>query len=270
MTGPAFRRRGGRTTRWSLDLARHRRNQRVVVVATTLAGVRLLRSALSSRPGSRRFYALTSAAAGTWIVGGLAGSTDRRSPPGSARPPPRSLFAPIAVGVVAFSGFYGAALATRRLPLLNEAITDVLEYAHRGSGPLVAVTTLGNGVGEELFFRGAVYSAAGTFHPVAVSTAVYVAATTATGNPALVLASTAMGTLFALQRRASGGVRAPLLTHLVWSGLVLRFLPPLFKRPTSVAGRPLTSAFGDSGRRESNQRSQLGKAAWMGFDGLAR
>jgi uncharacterized protein len=39
-----------------------------------------------------------------------------------------------------------------------------------------------------------------------------------------------MGTLFSLQRRASGGLQAPLLTHLTWSTLMVRFLPPLFRR----------------------------------------
>jgi hypothetical protein len=61
------------------------------------------------------------------------------------------------------------------------------------------------------------------------STAVYALATTSTRNPALVLASGAVGTLFALQRRATGGIQAPLLTHLTWSALMLRYLPPLFR-----------------------------------------
>jgi uncharacterized protein len=61
-----------------------------------------------------------------------------------------------------------------------------------------------------------------------VSTAVYTLATVATRNPALALAGAAMGTLFALQRRASGGIQAPLLTHRTWATLMLRYLPPLF------------------------------------------
>jgi hypothetical protein len=35
--------------------------------------------------------------------------------------------------------------------------------------------------------------------------------------------------LFGLQRRATGGIQAPLITHLTWSVLMLRFLPPLFR-----------------------------------------
>jgi CAAX protease family protein len=72
------------------------------------------------------------------------------------------------------------------------------------------------------------------------STAAYALATTATRNPALVLASAAVGTLFALQPRATGGIQAPLLTHLTWSALMLRYLPPLF-RDVPATPRRLTS-----------------------------
>ena len=64
---------------------------------------------------------------------------------------------------------------------------------------------------------------------VAASTAVYTLATASTRNPALVLAAAVMGTLFGLQRRASGGLQAPVLTHLTWSTLMVRYLPPLFR-----------------------------------------
>jgi membrane protease YdiL (CAAX protease family) len=134
------------------------------------------------------------------------------------------------MGVASFGAFYGAALVTRRIPVLNRALTDILAFADQGSTPLVGLTTLANGAAEELFFRGALYAAVGSDHPVAKSTAVYALATSATRNPALVLASGAMGTLFGLQRRASGGIQAPMLTHLTWSSLMLTFMPPLFRR----------------------------------------
>ncbi len=38
-----------------------------------------------------------------------------------------------------------------------------------------------------------------------------------------------MGTLFGLQRRASNGLQAPVITHLTWSALMVRYLPPLFR-----------------------------------------
>ena len=139
---------------------------------------------------------------------------------------------PVLTGVGAFGVFYGAALVARRIPLLNRAITKVLRYAHQGSTPFVATTALVNGVAEEMFFRGALYAAVGGDRPVLTSTGVYALATAATRNPALVLASLAMGTLFGVQRRLTGGIQSPVLTHVTWSAMMLRFLPPLFaERP---------------------------------------
>jgi membrane protease YdiL (CAAX protease family) len=133
-------------------------------------------------------------------------------------------------GVSAFCVFYGVARACRDVPAVDRALTRVLQYADHGSTPLVILTTCANGVAEEMFFRGALYAAVGRRHPVAKSTAAYVVATASTRNPALVLASLVMGVLFGLQRRASGGVEASALTHLTWSVLMLRYLPPLFIR----------------------------------------
>jgi len=130
--------------------------------------------------------------------------------------------------------FYGAARIARHIPLLNEAISSVLRYAQKGSDPLVMLTALANGVGEEVFFRGALFAAIGNRHPVLASTAIYTLAATATRNPALMLASGTMGALFGLQRRATGGIQAPVLTHLTWSTLMLRFLPALVDDPPPV------------------------------------
>ena len=142
----------------------------------------------------------------------------------------RPVLTPVVSGVGAFGAFYAAALVARRIPVLERAIGLVLRYADQGTTPLVLTTTLANGVAEEVFFRGSVYAAAGATRPVLASTAVYGLATTATRNPALVLASLPMGLLFAQQRRITGGIQASMLTHVVWSALMLRYLPPLFAR----------------------------------------
>ena len=215
------------------DAAFHRRRR--VVVGTALTGATLLGAGLSTRPGSPQFYGLTLATAATWVVGGLVsgplhlGRAQRRSPAGDAMLH-RPVLVPVLVGAGAFGVFYGGALLCRHIPLLDRAISSVLEYAFQGSDRLVLVTTLANGAAEEVFFRGALYAAAGRHSPVVTSTGGYILATVATRNPALVLASAAMGALFALQRRATGGIQAPMLTHLTWSTLMLRYLPPLFRR----------------------------------------
>jgi membrane protease YdiL (CAAX protease family) len=216
------------------------RRRRRVTAAVAVAGSGLLGVSLSRRPDTPAFYGLTLGVAGTWVAGGFASGPLHlgwmRAPGNSLR---RPLVTPVALGVGSFGLFYAAALVARRVPVLEAAITRVLRYAHQGSLPLVLTTTLANGVAEEVFFRGALYAAVGTQHPVLKSTAVYALATTATRNPALTLASVAMGLLFGLQRRATGGIQAPVLTHLTWSVLMLRFLPPLFAdRPSIDVPRP--------------------------------
>jgi hypothetical protein len=44
----------------------------------------------------------------------------------------------------------------------------------------------------------------------------------------LAFAAIILGTVCSLERRATGGVLAPILTHFVWSLVVLLALPPLF------------------------------------------
>lgn len=222
------------------------RRRREVVAGTALAGAALLGASLSTRPGSREFYLSTGAVAGAWTLGGvLSGPLHLgwiESRDATLR---RPVVTPVVTGVAAFGFFYACALVARRIPVLEKAISHVLAFADEGDDRLVLLTALANGVGEEIFFRGALYTALdaapgtslgdslGDLRPVAASTAVYALATTTTRNPALVLAASVMGTLFSLQRRASGGLQAPLITHLTWSTLMVRFLPPLFRQDRS-------------------------------------
>ena len=215
----------------------HARRRRIVT-GVGITGATLLGLSLSSKPGSRRFYVLTLGVAATWAGGALMsgplhlGQIQTRDE--TLR---RPIVTPVVTGVGAFSLFYGAAHVCRHVPVLDNALTRVLSFADRGSTPLVLLTTCANGLAEELFFRGALFAAVGRRHPVVKSTAAYALATASTRNPALVLASVVMGLLFGLQRRASGGVEASALTHLTWSVLMLRYLPPLFRRPMTPLAR---------------------------------
>jgi uncharacterized protein len=214
-----------------------------VVAGTAMAGAGLLGVSLSTEPDSPEFYALTLGVAATWAVGGLqSGPLHLGWVQTGDRSLRRPILTPIATGAAAFAAFYGGALVARRIPVLDEAITSILQYAHQGSNGLVLLTTLANGAAEEIFFRGALYSAVGERHPVPLATAAYMVATTATRNPALVVASGVMGAVFALQRRASGGIQAPTLTHLTWSALMVRYLPPLFRATPDESARPRVSA----------------------------
>ncbi len=119
------------------------------------------------------------------------------------------------------------ALAVREMPVLEDQVTSVLDFADQGSGPLVLLVTVVNGVTEEIFFRGAVYAAVKR-HQVAVSAVAYALTTAATGNVMLTFAALVLGVVVGLQRRASGGVLAPILTHVTWSVTMLYALPALF------------------------------------------
>ncbi len=204
--------------------------RRKVVAGVSVAGAGLLGVSLSTRPASPEFYALTLGVAGTWVAGGFAsGPLHLGWMQARDETLRRPVVTPVLTGVGTFGVFYACALVAREIPVLDRAIGTILSYADQGNGPLVLLTTLANGAAEEVFFRGALYAALGERHPVALSTAVYSLATVATRNPALVLAAGVMGTLLGAQRRASGGIQAPVLTHLTWSTLMLRYLPPLFR-----------------------------------------
>jgi hypothetical protein len=63
---------------------------------------------------------------------------------------------------------------------------------------------------------------------VVVTTVAYGAVTLATGNVMLAFAGLLLGTLVGLERRATGGILAPILTHVTWSVSMLFVLPALF------------------------------------------
>jgi uncharacterized protein len=117
---------------------------------------------------------------------------------------------PVLTGAGAFGLFYGAARLARRMPPLNRAISSVLDYADDGSTVLVLLTACANGVAEELFFRGALWSVVEESHPLVKTTLAYAATTAATRNPALVLAGTATSVLFGLQPRTPAAFWHPL------------------------------------------------------------
>ena len=230
------------------------RRRRWVVGITLVVGAAVLGWALRIEPGDRLFYVATIALAGVWALGAVLSGPLHLGRTVHGQNLRRPVVAPVLTGMAAFSAFYAAALVAREIPVLDRALRSVLRYAKDGSGPLVALTTLANGAAEEVFFRGALYAAVGAKDPVVRSTAGYLLATTPTRNPALILASLPMGALFALQRRASGGIQAPIITHLTWSALMLRYLPPLFRdAPASGA----SVALGKPERRRSGWLRKL-------------
>jgi membrane protease YdiL (CAAX protease family) len=136
----------------------------------------------------------------------------------------RAVGTPIAIGLAAAAVFLAGGALVRLVPDLRTLVVHVLDHVQEGNAWLVLALALANGAAEEVFFRGAVFAAL-AHRRVLWSTGVYALVTVATWNPMLVLAGVVMGLLFGLQRRASGGILAPLLTHLTWSVALLVALP---------------------------------------------
>jgi membrane protease YdiL (CAAX protease family) len=210
------------------ETPRQLRRRQLVTLAFVVLGGTILAISLRIEPGSAWFYPATVGLAMVWTVGAFASGPlhlGREAHPSGhhARP----VVAPILIGLGLAGVFVVGALVVREIDVLGGIVRSVLAYADEGSVVLLVVVTVVNGIAEELFFRGAVYAAV-TRHPVPVTTLAYTVATLATGNVMLGFAAVVLGVIVGLQRRATGGILAPILTHVTWSLSMLFALPALF------------------------------------------
>jgi membrane protease YdiL (CAAX protease family) len=203
------------------------RRRRLVTVGFVLLGALVLGSSLRIEPGSSLFYPATLGLAAVWTVGACAsgplhlGRIDHRSR--QVRP----IVTPIVLGLGLAGVFVAGGLVVRDVDFLDRQVSSVLDHAAEGSLPLLVLITAVNGIAEELFFRGAAYAAI-SLHPVLWTTIAYGVATLATGNLMLSFAAVLLGLVVGLERRASGGILAPILTHVTWSVTMLFVLPAVF------------------------------------------
>lgn len=191
-----------------------------------LVGAVVLAVSLRIPPGDPAFYGATLALAAVWVVGALASGPLRLGRVGRDDGP-RPVLAPLLVGLALAGVFVVGALLVRELPVLGDQVRHVLGFAAEGPLVLVLAVTVVNGVAEELFFRGAVYAAAPRA-PIVVATVANVAAVVASGNLMLGFAAAVLAVVVGLQRRATGGVLAPAITHVTWSSVMLLALPQVF------------------------------------------
>jgi membrane protease YdiL (CAAX protease family) len=204
------------------------RRRRIVAGIVVLVGAGVLGWSLRLEPGGNTFYVAAVVLAGVWAAGAfLSGRLHLGRIAGEGALFVRPILAPVLLGLLMVGVFVLGALVVREIEPLATYVSSVLEYADEGSLTLLAVITLVNGIAEELFFRGAMYAAIPR-HPVLWTTIAYVVATLATGNVMLAFAAILLGTVCGLERRASGGVLAPILTHITWSLSMLFLLPLLF------------------------------------------
>ncbi len=205
-----------------------RRRQLVSAVVVVLGAMVLAFALRGTDTGSVEFYGATLALALVWTVGAFASGPIHLGRIGidktaAARP----IVQPILIGAALAIVFVVGAFVVRLIPPLADQVRNVLEYAGSESSalPLLIVTVL-NGIAEELFFRGGLYAAIRN-HQVAFTAVAYSVATAATGNVMLAFAALVLGVVVGLERRASGGILAPVLTHLVWSVTMLYALPAI-------------------------------------------
>ena len=224
-----------RHTLWDMTPRDHRQSDRdfrrrqLVCAVVVVIGALVLAFALrGTDTGSLEFYGATLALALVWTVGAFASGPIHLGRIGvdesAAR---RPIVQPILVGAALAAVFVVGAFVVRLIPPLADQVRNVLEFAGEGSSalPLLIVTVL-NGIAEELFFRGGLYAAIRN-HQVAITAVAYSIATAATGNVMLAFAALVLGVVVGLERRASGGILAPVLTHLVWSVTMLYALPAI-------------------------------------------
>ncbi|HET7474956.1 MAG TPA: CPBP family intramembrane glutamic endopeptidase [Dermatophilaceae bacterium] len=203
------------------------RRRRVVAAVTLVVGAVTLALALRIRPGDPLFYPATLAIAVVWTGGALLSgplhigrATTRRAT--QARPVTQSL----ALGLMLLAAFLVGATVLAQVPFLREPVDRLLDHARLGSLALVVAITTVNGIAEELYFRGALYAGIGRRHAVAGTTVVYALVTAGAGVLMLVFAAAVIGLVTGLQRRVTGGVLGPVITHLTWSIGMLLLLPP--------------------------------------------
>lgn len=201
--------------------------RRIIVAIFLVIGAVVLGLSMRRQPGESGFYWLTVALAAVWIVGALVSGPLHLGGICWRGRNQRPVITGTGVGVLLGGVFVVGGVVAREIPPVSDLITQVLQFAHEGT-LLVVVIALADAIGEEMFFRGALYTALGPHHPVAISTVLYVVATVASGNLMLGFAAALLGIVCAWERRSTGGVLASTLTHLMWSLIVLLTLPPLF------------------------------------------
>src|SRR4029078_117263 len=180
--------------------------RRIVVGIKLVIGATLRGLSLNVPPDSAIFSPLTIGLAATWVIGGFAsgplhlGRINFRRERGADTTPPtppararaarrRPTTTPTLLGLALAAVFILGAVVVRNIEPLRNITENILAFARYGSLQLLAIITLLNGSAEEIFFRGALFAAIGTWHPVAISTVIYTLTTVATGNVMLVFSA---------------------------------------------------------------------------------
>lgn len=186
----------------------------------------LLYMSTRSEPGGTIFYAATFATAALYFLAWALW----RSPSHPTLPKPgvRVFGRGAAIGLGMLAMYLVGAVILKHIPPLVGPVHALLDNQRFGIPWLTALSTLINGVGEELYFRQVV---PGRSHGTSWRTWIwpltfYVAVTAALGVPVLALAAITMGiaTHYEVTNRR-GGIWSAITLHVLWSQGMLWLLP---------------------------------------------
>jgi len=174
-----------------------RRRQWVTGIVVVIGGI-VLGLSLRLEPGSLAFYGSSLALSVVWAAGAFASGPLHLGRIARRDVHVRPVVTPILIGLALAAVFVVGGLVVRQIPFLADQVGDVVVFADEGAIPVLVTTVL------------------------------YTLATYATGNVMLTFAAALLGVVVGLERRASGGILAPVLTHLTWSLSMLFALPVVF------------------------------------------
>ncbi|CAM3248186.1 CPBP family intramembrane glutamic endopeptidase [Nocardioides dubius] len=192
-----------------------------VALATLVLGTGALAVLLRLEPGDPFFVAGGLAVALLWVGGALAAGGVRVAHDGTTL---RAALLGVGAGAAAAGVCLAAGFVVAHVEVLREPASDVLDHA-RADTALVVAMALVNAIAEEIFFRGALYDAVPRRLAITLTTAAYALTTLGSGVLLLTVAAVLLGLITAGLRRLTGGVLAPVLTHLTWSVAMITLLP---------------------------------------------
>ncbi|MDO5724576.1 MAG: CPBP family intramembrane metalloprotease [Flaviflexus sp.] len=194
---------------------------RKIVAGTGVAVAILLPLSLRIAPGDPLFHAGNLALIIVYLLGALGAKARGLQLPLGARHLPLGL----AAGGLMTGAFLLGALAVARIPALANPVSLLLTHAE-GNLPLVLIWLIAGGIGEELYFRGALWEALPA-HRLAITTIIYTAIIALAGIWLLTFAAAAMGLVAGYVRSRSGSLLPAIIAHLMWSSTMLLALPTL-------------------------------------------
>ncbi|HTV25879.1 MAG TPA: CPBP family intramembrane glutamic endopeptidase [Polyangiaceae bacterium] len=146
------------------------------------------------------------------------------------RPNARAILSGVGVGVAMTLVTYPAyALLRSLIPPIEPYVASLYASAHQTTLGEALPWTLAIIIAEELLWRGALlYVLARRVPPalaILISVATYAVAQFGTGSWIVMLLALVCGTLWTLQRHLTRSLLSPLISHLIWTPVVILFFP---------------------------------------------